>query len=517
MNNDSRPLIDYTNKDYVSLREAMLALADEKLPEWTDHSANDLGVMLLELFAYMGDNILYYQDRIANESYLDTAVERRSLINLLRLIGYELRPPTAASADLTLLFKEDAKGPVTIATGTLFQTTAEATGEPVVFQYVRDAFQIDLDDDQNIPLITHTDGNRYKRFATLPVVQVDANIDNEILGSSDATVGQRFRFARVPLIQDSLEISVDEGNGAVRWQCRDSLLHSLSNDRHYMVRRDEEGFALVEFGDGRHGKIPTQGRNNITAAYRVGGGRKGNVPPYTIVKAVTPIDQLEHVFNDSPAVGGTDAESTEEAVAKGPQVFRAQQRAVTATDYEAHARAFGVGKARAHAASWNRIELFVAPEGGGQPTDTLKEDLRNYFEDKRVMTSIIDIRDPVYVNVCIQGTLEINAYYFTEQVQQRVSRAVAELLAFENVDFGYTLYLSKFYEAIEAIEGVASVYITHLFKVYFDPPQVEEPLPEDGKLDFEWNEIPCTQPVRWRQDAITGHWSWHAGERGTAC
>ena len=80
-NGFSRPSIDYTNRDYNSLLEAMLALASEKLPEWTDHSPNDFGVVLLELFAYMGDIQLYYQDRIANESFLETAAERRSVVN----------------------------------------------------------------------------------------------------------------------------------------------------------------------------------------------------------------------------------------------------------------------------------------------------------------------------------------------------------------------------------------------------------------------------------------------------
>ena len=50
-------------------------------------------MLLVDLFAYVGDVIAYYQDRIASESFLDTAVERRSVLNLLRLIGYELAPP----------------------------------------------------------------------------------------------------------------------------------------------------------------------------------------------------------------------------------------------------------------------------------------------------------------------------------------------------------------------------------------------------------------------------------------
>ena len=52
--------------------------------------------MLLQLFAHMGDILSYYQDRVANESFLGTAQTRRSVIEHLRLIGYKLA--TAAPA-----------------------------------------------------------------------------------------------------------------------------------------------------------------------------------------------------------------------------------------------------------------------------------------------------------------------------------------------------------------------------------------------------------------------------------
>ncbi len=110
--------------------------ARERLPEWTDHSPNDLGVLLVELFAYMGDIMLYYQDRIADESYLDTAVERRSIVRLLRLLGYELRSERPASADLTLVFEEDCTS-ADIIPGTAFETSSNATGSKVRFEYVR--------------------------------------------------------------------------------------------------------------------------------------------------------------------------------------------------------------------------------------------------------------------------------------------------------------------------------------------------------------------------------------------
>ena len=494
MNGNTRPTIDYTNKDYASLRQELLEVARKKLPAWTDHSANDFGVMLVELFAYMGDILAYSIDRQANESYLETAVERGSVLNMLRLIGRELRPPQPASADLSLLFTATANGIVTIPTGAEFQTEAAVTGESIFFQYIREAIAIDL---ARIPPTTYAgDGTQYKRFDTLPVVQVDAAITNEVVGSSAGTPNQRFALARSPLIDGTLIVDVDEGAGPIGWELEDTLLNSLSNDRHYIVLRDENDVAWIEFGDNRYGQIPRRGRNNILATYRVGGGVKGNVPPLTINQAVSDISDLELVFNGLAASGGVDAEPLDEAVQRGPQIFRAMDRAVTVQDFEAHAREFGVGKARARGAGWNRIELYVAPVGGGQPTDTLKEDLRVYLDSKRMMSTILDVQDPDYINVFIAGTLEIESYYFMQQVQQQAENAILNLLAFDNVDFEDTLYLSKIYEAIEAIEGLRAVNVSHFALHPLPDPALPPPagqplsLPFDGTLRFGWSEIP---------------------------
>lgn len=480
-NKDLSNIIDYTAKDYTAIRQAMLDLAKEKLPAWTDHSPNDLGVVLVELFANLGDSLFYYLDRLANESYLATAVERRSVMHLLRLIGYELRSPQPATAELTLLFTADATGSVTVNSGAHFQTTADTAREVIGFQYVRDPITIDLD---ALPTFTHSDDEVYKRFATLPVQQVDGRENNVLLGSSAGIADQRFALGRAPLIDGTLQVDVDEGTGFKAWTVQASLLNSRSTDEHCIVRRDESGKAWVIFGDNQYGKIPRRSTDNLRVSYSVGGGTKGNVAAYTIVEGPG-IGGLEGVFNVQPATGGADAEAIEEAAVRGPRVFRTMGRAVTAHDYETQAMRFGVGKARARAGGWNRIELFVAPVGGGQPTDTLKADLRDYFEDKRMLTALLDIRDPTYINVFIEGELEVEAYYFADQVQQKAQDAVADLLVFEKVDFEDRLYISKVYEAIEAIEGVKGVNISR-----FARSDAMQPLPESGSLTFGWSEIP---------------------------
>jgi hypothetical protein len=92
-----RPAIDYTARDYDSILAAMRAVIPEELG-WTDHTSEaDFGNVLLELFASMGDVLSYYQDRVADESFLTTARTRRSVISHLRLIGYELATASPAS------------------------------------------------------------------------------------------------------------------------------------------------------------------------------------------------------------------------------------------------------------------------------------------------------------------------------------------------------------------------------------------------------------------------------------
>src|SRR4029077_14766282 len=66
-------VVDYLAKDYSSFRQALLDYIPTRLPNWTERSEADIGMMLLELFALTADNLSYMQDRVANEAFLGTA------------------------------------------------------------------------------------------------------------------------------------------------------------------------------------------------------------------------------------------------------------------------------------------------------------------------------------------------------------------------------------------------------------------------------------------------------------
>lgn len=92
----AEPLIDYMAKDYASFRQALIDLISAKVPGWTERHEADLGMTLLELLAYAGDHLSYYQDSVANESYLETARQRISVRRHARLVDYRIHDGASA-------------------------------------------------------------------------------------------------------------------------------------------------------------------------------------------------------------------------------------------------------------------------------------------------------------------------------------------------------------------------------------------------------------------------------------
>lgn len=93
-----KPAIDYLAKDYPGLRRLMLERMALLAPGWTERSAADVGVALVELLAYVTDNLSYRQDAVANEAYLGTARQRVSVRRHARLVDYRMHDGCNARA-----------------------------------------------------------------------------------------------------------------------------------------------------------------------------------------------------------------------------------------------------------------------------------------------------------------------------------------------------------------------------------------------------------------------------------
>ncbi|MEU1948387.1 putative baseplate assembly protein, partial [Streptomyces sp. NPDC020125] len=96
------PVIDYTARDYDTLRQVVLDRLRLTTPDWVERNAADLGTTLVELLAYTADQISYQQDAVATEAYLDTARRRVSVRRHVRLIDYAMHDGCNARAFVTV-------------------------------------------------------------------------------------------------------------------------------------------------------------------------------------------------------------------------------------------------------------------------------------------------------------------------------------------------------------------------------------------------------------------------------
>ncbi|MFY9720114.1 MAG: hypothetical protein WAK16_10765, partial [Candidatus Cybelea sp.] len=74
-----QPDINYLAKDFGTFRQLILDRLAQTMPDWTETHVPDIGIMLVELLAYVGDQLSYYQDAVATEAYLATARQRISV------------------------------------------------------------------------------------------------------------------------------------------------------------------------------------------------------------------------------------------------------------------------------------------------------------------------------------------------------------------------------------------------------------------------------------------------------
>lgn len=115
------PEIDYLARDFQSFSRLMLDRMSATAPQWQERNPADLGVALVELFAYLGDHLSYRQDAISTEAHLPTARHRISVRRHARLVDYFMHD--GANARTWVHVTVDAQA--TLPPGTLLATRVE--------------------------------------------------------------------------------------------------------------------------------------------------------------------------------------------------------------------------------------------------------------------------------------------------------------------------------------------------------------------------------------------------------
>ncbi len=119
------PEIDYLSKDFASFRNLIIDQLALWAPNWQEDHPADLGNALVDLLAYVGDYLSYYQDAVATEAYLGTARRRSSIEHHARLLDYGLHQGCNAWVWVHIPVADRGRDPVPLPRGTKLMTRTE--------------------------------------------------------------------------------------------------------------------------------------------------------------------------------------------------------------------------------------------------------------------------------------------------------------------------------------------------------------------------------------------------------
>ena len=446
--------IDYTDKDFDSLRARLFNLIRSAFPTWTEQEIANFGNIMVEAFAFVGDVLGFYQDNQARESRIVTAEQRRNLLALAKLVGYKAQGQSAASVDLTLTLSQPPVGDVNIAIGDTFRTL-EIT-EPVVFQSLEAA---SIPAGTNPPTVTFAAENSDSASESFP---------------STGLPSQELLLSETPYLDNSLVITA--GNGA--YTVVDDFLDSGSGDRHVTVVVDENDQARVRFGNGIAGAIPL---GTIVCDYKTGGGPQGNVEENSIRRVdKTYVDSFSNpvtptVSNVNRASGGDTRQSVASIKESAPRSTRVLNRTVAREDYEINAlKVSGVARAVMLTSNErpgileNQGQLVVLPDGGGMPSAALKQAVLNEVTVTfpNTLTFLVEVIDPDFVTVDISAKVRLGTGVSAVVADAAIRAAIQEFFALQlsngaanpSMDFGYVIdgvvAFSDVYNLIRDTAGV---------------------------------------------------------------
>lgn len=365
-------------------------------------------------------------------------------------------------------------------------------------------------------------------------------VQNEIVGRSDGEPAQRFTLQNAPVLMfradETVEVEEKQPDGEVAyvpWSRVNDFANSTRYDRHYVLDTDT---GTIIFGpsvrqrDGtvlQYGRVPEANATIRVTRYRYGGGVVGNVAAGRLLSMRSAVPYVSSVANMERATGGRDAETLDEAKLRARREIIAQQRAVTADDYENLAlgasRAVARVKCQTPSSAESNLppgtlELLVVPAAfdslkvGDNSKLALDPDLarlvQTHMDKYRLLTATVQVREPQYIGVKVTADVVATPYSQPEVVITRVKKALKEFISplaigdsdapplpelgsWEGWPFGRDLFIAELFALLQKVPGVKHVVEVKLETRGVNPAD-ELPISDDT---IEEESVASRQPV----------------------
>lgn len=474
----TNPWVGYLARTYDTIKSSILTRMRALVPEVTDLNESNLLVRLVSIFSGLVEQLNWYLDNNAKESYLNTAQRYSSVVKLVRLLDYRIKSWIPSTVELYFTYIDTDNAPAEITEpGIIPEATIVITESGLQFMTVKTV---------EIPI-----GASYGKVSAR---QVEKVVDLE-LGETDGTPNQEFVIPG-QYANHSLEITIDGES----WKEVKTLSTSMPTDKHFIVDIAEDQIPRVRFGNGINGAIPASAFP-VMANYFTTMGEEGNrVNRGTITILQSPlvlpdpaVDVL--VRNEMPPVGGANLESIESIRFNAPMVTKAVERAVTKEDYNYLARqADGVSKAMAVHNCGPSMQVYVYPNGGGIASDILLEDTKEYLDGVRLINTTLEViaagETPIVLDLIITPRYKVNVNDLTNEI----TNALLERFAIENVEINGRVAVSDIMAVIDNLPRVDTVEINELSTMPYARPYMHA-----HQLDWERQiGLGATSKHQWR-------------------
>lgn len=438
--------LNYVNYDFDSLVQQLIDRV--KLRDaWKDTYRSSTGQMLIELYAYVANLVLYYIERRASEQYISTAKLRSSIINLVKLLNYTPKRKVSAKGKLRFSIDSPIEKRIFIPKYTECQTAA---------------------------------GIKYLTLQDVVLLPGQTFVDvNAIQGSlvqtsyvSDGSLNLEIKINDTNVENDNVFIYV----AGELWEKVESFVFSINTSKHYRIIPELDDTLTIRFGDNVFGMAPIVG-SEILIQYIRSDGLIGNVYELgkinTINSAIFDEDNNRvnlSVSNIDLFLGGDDEEDTEEIRFEAPRVFKTGDRAVTREDFIALLENYpGVANANVWGEMeenppnynmFNRVKLVVLLQDWQLPSISFKQELTSYLYKKSMLTVKYEFVNPEIVNVVPVLRIKAKKDSTLSVVKMKTEETLKnEFVLGKTTKLGINKRFSDIVLAIEEVDGVAYHYL----------------------------------------------------------
>ena len=210
-----KPIINYTGRDFATIKEQLVDYAQKYYPEtFKDFNEASFGSLMLDLVSYVGDITSFYTDYQANESFLDTALEFKNVLKLSKQLGYKYRPNASSFGDVSFFITIPALpnevGPDYSYAPVLKQGSTFASKDGTLFTLVE---SVDFENSSGDILVatSNENGTSPTKFA----LKAKGMVVSGELFAQEFTIGEYKKFLKLEIFDRYLTevISVMDSNG----------------------------------------------------------------------------------------------------------------------------------------------------------------------------------------------------------------------------------------------------------------------------------------------------------------